>query len=205
MELALSKQQGSGNRPLEGSLITTAKEVRILSPLTPMETNDGTLQPLRADLEAWRSWAAAAAKEENGWESDAPNWATLVAAARITLLTPNLDPEDISCLATAFELSTEGEALADSLKENFRSVPVATIVALANSPSAEVRWQVFDSIATLNVETRELLLRALEHEDSCVRRRAFLRLTSLEVPPSEVLHRAALDNDPVIRDRAASL
>ena len=64
----------SGYQRREGSFITTQAVVPILFRLTQRETDMEKTSTLTEELAKWRHWAGQASRDENGWESDAPNW-----------------------------------------------------------------------------------------------------------------------------------
>jgi hypothetical protein len=160
---------------------------------------------LKMALETWRQWAEAASCEEDGWESDARNWGDLMAHSQQLLVEKDLRPEDISLLETAFSISEEDEPLADFLKANYEEVPRETIQRLSSSSHPHVRWQVYDSLVTPDEFSRRLLEAGIQDPDDYVRRRAFLRLLSMQRPTHSALERAANDTDAVIREQAKKL
>ena len=153
-------------------------------------------------LQTWLQWAEVASREEEGWESDAPNWNDLIAHSLELLVKTGLLPEEISQLETVFSLSEEDETLADFLKANYEEVAKETIQRLSRSSQPRVRWQVYDSLVTPDEFSRRLLQEGIEDPNDYVRRRAFLRLLSIERPTHSILERAANDTDAVIREQA---
>jgi HEAT repeat protein len=160
---------------------------------------------LKNELAVWKHWELTASHEEDGWESDAPNWKDLIEQAQKLMLETDLAPDEVSQLEEVFCLSEEDEVLADFVKENYESVPKDTIRKLLLSSDPKVRWQVYDSLVATDEFGERALLQGVEDPDTYVRRRAFLRLLSSGRPSIAVLERAATDPDSVIRDQAKKL
>ena len=100
-----------------------------------------TFSKLNTELRTWNEWAGTALREEDGWESDAPNWNRVIKLAEQLLLESNLRSEELSAIETVFCLSEENEVIADFLKLNSAKVPKQTILALSKSAKPQVRWQ----------------------------------------------------------------
>lgn len=164
-----------------------------------------TSRRLQSALRVWRTWAETASREQDGWESDAPNWDEVIAHSQELLLEKGLLQEEIVQLETVFCLSEEDEALADFMKGNYHKVEKETIQRLCASSHSQVRWQVYDSLVFPDEFSRRLLEEGVEDSDNYARRRAFLRLLSTERPPHSILVRAATDADAVIREHAKQL
>jgi hypothetical protein len=162
-------------------------------------------EQLRGQLRSWQDWAQTASHDENGWESDAPNWEKIIGLAKELLIEEDLADTEVFELEKVFCLSEETEDLADFLKASYGDVPKLTIRELSKSAHPNVRWQVYDSLLSPDEFSRELLLAAMEDTDAYVRRRAFLRLLSVGIPTRLVLEQAAADDDSVIRERAKQL
>lgn len=71
---------------------------------------------LSDELLQWDRWAAGVSPEENGWESDAPNWRRLIVLAWELLQETNLAPAEVSLIEKVFSISEEGEEMAGLLK-----------------------------------------------------------------------------------------
>lgn len=164
-----------------------------------------TSRRLQRALRVWKTWAETASREQDGWESDAPNWNEVIAHSQEILLEKGLLQEEITQLETVFCLSEEDETLTDFIKENYHKVEKETIKRLSTSSHPQVRWQVYDSMVIADEFSRRLLEGGVEDSNNYVRRRAFLRLLSTERPPHSILVRAANDTDAVIREQAKQL
>ena len=149
--------------------------------------------------------AETAPRDSDSWETDYAAWPQLVKLTKALLTDRQLVPEETLLIAVIIGLPAEGEDIADWIKAHRRDVPNATIQALASSPDPGVRWQIYDSLDGAEEWSRMTLLRGIEDNDPYVRRRAFLRLVSHEIPARHILQRAASDSDIVTRELALKL
>lgn len=161
----------------------------------------GQILSLTEELARWRNWAVQASREENGWESEAPNWALLIRAAKSALIDGENTQEETE-IAAVFGISEEAEELADFLKSNLNCVPSERIRRLLASEDSKVRWQIYDSFEPKG-SWREMLIEGIDDPDDYVRRRAFLRLLTSSELPRGLLEAALEDSDSVVRTEAA--
>jgi len=118
---------------------------------------------------------------------------------------PSLDEGDLDLLAKAWEISEEGEDLADCAREHLAESWDA-ITRLASSSRERVRWQVYDVVAAAGKPAQEVLRRGLEDPDPYCRRRAILSIARTHPADSEEIARRFLsDGDPYIRQAALEL
>jgi len=154
----------------------------------------------------WRSWSAAADRSESGWQSDFPRWPELLDAARAVMMAP-FDAQSRSDVELVWEASEEGEEMLEfSSKRLDNTEP--WIRELARSNSADIRWQVYDTLRDgVGKQWAEGILRCgLVDADPYARRRAALALAAHRVADVEDIVKALVqEHDPYLRQAAAVL
>lgn len=153
----------------------------------------------------WEAWASTAPREEDGWESDFPDWPALMSAASGCMSSDSLDPETLKRVERCWALSEESEELCAFAGAHIEQC-WTTVEALASSPDPRVRWQAYAAAAAKGQRAEGLLRRGLADPDPYCRRRAILALGSLAPNDAEDLtKRFIADGDPYIRQASIEL
>lgn len=145
--------------------------------------NDSTMRDL---LEHWKHWSLSADRHSDGWESDFPDWAALIDAAEATLLGGASSSAVLSALAECFALAQEDEELLEFAVRHIDACwPM--LQALATSPVAGCRWQVYVAAVAKGAAAEPLLREGLSDPDPYAQRRALLALARLRPTDAEAL------------------
>ena len=156
---------------------------------------------VEALLTEFDRWAASADRQEDGWESDFPQWRELMRQAEQLMAQEHQSPATLFLLGHCWSLSEEDEDCADWAREHLQREHVREMVRrLAGSADPRTRWQTCDVLGNLlflDAATLKVLETALEDNDAYVRRRAFLALTRHVggVDPQPYVRRMLLDTD----------
>lgn len=153
----------------------------------------------------WKNWASSSDKSEDGWESDFPNWAELIAAATESMVDCTCD-EKYSDIEACWSISSETEDLAEFARDNVAECwPV--LRKLTESEQPTVRWQAYSVLPLGPKEEAEIFLRrGLLDSDAYCRKRALVAIESLQLPDFQNLcRRLASDCSEDVRDAAFRL
>ena len=123
-------------------------------------------------LAEWEAWAAAADQSDDGWQSDYPRWAELMAAATAAMEHPD---NNLDAIEKCWLLSEEDECLADHVRKN-PSHYLGLLTALAKSNYPSVRWQVYASLEGASPIGADILESGSADPDAYARRRAIFAL-----------------------------
>ena len=128
----------------------------------------------------------------------------MILAANLTAQ-PGLSVEDFKFVEKCWQISQEGEVLADHAKDHIQTC-WPTLVRLADSKFPEVRWQVYEVLGETEMMGDQILRAGLDDIDGYCRRRAILSLARLNpADAKELASRFANDLDPYIRQAAKEL
>lgn len=129
----------------------------------------------------WDKWSVGAEDNENGWESDYPEWRMLMNEACSVMLINNLCNREIEDLERCFEISSETEDMIDYCKKNFKKTK-ENLIILSKSSREEVRWQLYEIFKEGDEDSDIILLNSLNNEnDNYVLKRALLSLIERRV------------------------
>lgn len=156
-------------------------------------------------VEAWRAWALAADRSEEGWQSDFPKWATLIEEAARTMFQGTIDPLSLSLLAECWAASEEGEELLEYARNRIDDC-WRVVEKLAGSELPACRWQIYEAAACGGPKAEVLLRNGLQDSDPYARRRAILALARLRPHDARALAESLMiDPDPYIRQAAIEM
>jgi hypothetical protein len=174
-------------------------------PLLRERSNDMATVELRDLVQEWRRWATTANRNEEGWQSDFPQWTALLALARQSMCISQPDEETIRLLEECWVASEEDEDLLEAAKLRPECCwPV--LESLAESTFAACRWQVYEAATAAGSRAQQLLRRGLNDPDAYARRRAILALARLKPSDARTLAEALVrDADPYIRQAAIEM
>lgn len=163
----------------------------------------GRLQEM---LRSWTDWSKNASKDENGWQSDYPQWELLMDACRTEMeAIENTMQIDYDGIEKCWQISEESEELADFAQERIASL-MPILHRLARSTYPEVRWQVYAVLASKSHAGHQILTEGLLDKHPYARRRAIISLATAY--PSEIpslITRFGHDEDSLIRDYVNNL
>lgn len=153
----------------------------------------------------WQEWATIADTSEDGWESDFPQWQSLMAAAKATMRDAKLQLAQLQQLELCWQVSEESEELAEYARAHYVDCwPL--LLELAKSKNPRVRWQAYAVLPAGGTVSERALRQGLEDPDAYCRRRALLALAQLHPQDApELRARFRQDPDPYIRQVALEL
>jgi len=98
---------------------------------------------LKDILAAWKQWSRTANQSEDGWQVGFPEWTLMMTTSAKLMTRSELTDEEIKMVESCWQMSEEGEDLADYTRSNLRSC-WPTLLRLIGSRFPEVRWQIYD-------------------------------------------------------------
>ncbi|KKQ34180.1 MAG: peptidase C14, caspase catalytic subunit p20 [candidate division WS6 bacterium GW2011_GWA2_37_6] len=144
---------------------------------------------LKIEIINWKHWAKGASKEEDGWESDYPNWNNLISTT--TDLIENSkqkSEEELKLIEFVLKVSEETEDLIPIIKIN-ADKHKEMIQYLISSVHWEVRWQICECLSNGNNEYwKKFLISALDDKNEYVQRRALLALNNHDLNELEKIY-----------------
>ena len=154
---------------------------------------------------AWRLWSVTADRSEDGWESDFPEWTTLMSAAKLAMTEPDPDRETLPALAACWAAANEDEELREFAADNLESC-WTTLEDLAGAEPPDCRWQVYEAVSAAGRRAEPILRRGLSDPDPYARRRALLALARSAPADAQAIAEAFLtDPDPYLRQSAIAM
>ena len=151
---------------------------------------------------AWQQWATIADSSEDGWESDFPQWQSLMSSAKEYMRDAQLQIPNLPGLELCWQISEESEEMADYARAHYVDCwPV--LMELAKSKNPRVRWQAYSVLPAGGIVSERILRQGLNDSDPYCRRRALLALAQLKPRDSaELRARFLQDSDPYIQKAA---
>ena len=135
---------------------------------------------IEALLTEFDRWAASADRQDDGWESDFPQWQELMQQAEQIMAQKQPSEQALFLLSRCWSLSEEDEDCADWAREHIDDRHVRSIIfRLTASPDPNTQWQAYDALNDLQIldgETQDVLEAGTKNASPYVRRRAFLVL-----------------------------
>ncbi len=155
--------------------------------------------------ETWRKWTITANQNEEGWQTDFPDWSSLIEEAARVMTREVIDPSELSLLVECWIASEEDEELLERLRGQVDDCwkMMETLATLA--PPA-CRWQLYEVASTGNSKAEMFLRNGLNDTDSYARRRAILSLARRNPDDAQKLAETLMiDSDPYIRQAAVEM
>jgi HEAT repeat protein len=147
----------------------------------------------------WQLWALHADKNEDGWQSDFPQWLELMNAAYEVIRLSDTSSQVLQVLELCWAISEEGEELLEFTIGHIDEC-WPTVQALAKSDLPVCRWQVYDAASAAGKKAELLLLKGLKDDDAYARRRAVLALARIKPDNARKLTEDIVkDSDPYVR------
>ena len=154
---------------------------------------------LAALTAGWRRWSLTADRSEDGWETDFPEWAALMAVAQTAMTEQPVSLETLAALAVCWSAANEDEEMLEFARDHLESC-WPTLEALAGSKLPGCRWQVYEAVSHAGHRASGILRRGLSDPDPYACRRALLALARTAPADAPALSEAFIDDrDPYLR------
>jgi hypothetical protein len=155
----------------------------------------------------WKAWAVHAEKVEDGWQTDYPGWADLLATAREVMAQASLSEKELQALDLCWAISEETEPLLEYAQSHLAQCWLA-LSELARVGQPDTRWQVYSALGAAQERpgAESLLREGLDDPDPYCRRRTLISLARFKpVDARQLAERFLGDSDPYLRQAAIEM